>query len=649
MSNVTPFAMLRIVVLLSLAFRCTASDAVGLGPMRLQSALGQPLRASVQVLGADARSLSESCVRSRLTSSDGSEILRPAVALRRPATGETEIFFTSPTSIEEPAVTLLVEIVCAPTLYRDYQLLLDLKDGLPRVLSTGSPESRGNSRRRTQSREPLALPGGDGSASSSGGEAPAKPKRKRKPRVQPAVANLSPGAGEPDNLQVLEEPKVPRERPIGLPGARNVLKLSQEGVSFGAGPKGPSGLKLSDNLTISEQPGISNSEEIVASKARFAAMMRGEDPVLAAQNEVKALQNRLQQAQAQSRVASGSTVPTTPAPSAVPATAPASVPAPVAIPKVVVKPSTPATFSNTPTANKWLIGLAVVLLACIAGVSLLARFTKRKTEKKSNPWWLSSSDSAGRETELVMAARSSVEKKATPVQAARTADEAVAHQEKAVETYVDRFIGKKELETASRERIEPQALEMEPIAEEPKAPIIVAAVAANTQRMESMHDTEFTTPSRASLATFELVSDVMQEAEFWKMLNETQRAIDILENYCTTESAASPVPWLYLADLYRDNDDMDSLEKLGQQFQQVFNGRFEQDADDTGQPRFSLEDYPHVLGRISELWGQEDVLAYLQSLLVNDRDGPREGFHLPVYREILLLIEVALEREKSIA
>jgi hypothetical protein len=36
-------------------------------------------------------------------------------------------------------------------------------------------------------------------------------------------------------------------------------------------------------------------------------------------------------------------------------------------------------------------------------------------------------------------------------------------------------------------------------------------------------------------------------------------------------------------------------------------------------------------------------LPFLESLLVDDRDGKRMGFELPVYRDILLLISVANE------
>jgi len=634
MTKATPFALLRIVVLISMAFRCSVGDAVGLGPMRLQSALGQPLRASVQVLGSDAKTLTETCVRSRLTSSDGSEIARPIIELRRPASGATEIFFTSPNSIEEPAVTLLVEITCAPTLNRDYQLLLDLKDGLPRVLSSDS-ESAVSSRRERAApgKANLASAGGDGSASSLGEEAPAKPRRKRRPRVQPAVANLAPGQGTPDNLQVLEEPTPQSSRPKGLPGARNVLKLSQEDVSFGA-PKGPTGLKLSDNLSIPGQPGLRSSDEIAVAKARFSAMMRGEDPVVAAQNEVRQLQNRLQLAEAQR---------------AAPPEAAPPVPPPVEAAKPSSKPAAATTYSSAPMSGRWFIGLAMLLLASIIGVSLFRRMAKRTAETKSTPWWMTNNDnSTGREEELLQAARSSIEKKAAATP--RTADEAAYHQDQAVENYVERFTSGYKPNSSPSDRVEPRGFEPAPadMMNAPQVATPVAIATANTMQLDSTPDTEMMSPSRASLATFELVSDVMQEAEFWKMLNETQRAIDILENYCNTESAASPVPWLYLADLYRENGDTDHLEQLRQQFQLAFNGRFDPTGDDTPL-RESLEQYPHVIGRVTELWGHEDVLGYLQSLLLNDRDAPREGFHLPVYREILLLIEVALEREKTVA
>src|SRR6476646_3501405 len=99
MSNPKQVAVLRMVLLIALAFRGSASSALGLGPMRLQSALGQPLHASVQVLGPEARTLADSCIRSRLLAPDGTELLRPDAELRR-RNGQTEIALASRAVVE---------------------------------------------------------------------------------------------------------------------------------------------------------------------------------------------------------------------------------------------------------------------------------------------------------------------------------------------------------------------------------------------------------------------------------------------------------------------------------------------------------------------------------------------------------------------
>ena len=149
-----------------------------------------------------------------------------------------------------------------------------------------------------------------------------------------------------------------------------------------------------------------------------------------------------------------------------------------------------------------------------------------------------------------------------------------------------------------------------------------------------------------NLSTFEPVSDVMQEAEFWKMLNETSRAIDILENYCNDENSASPVPWLYLADLYNANGETERYAQLRDRFHQRFNARISESEVPGEGSRCSLEEYPHLMQQISDLWQGSDVLPFLQGLLINNRDDPREGFDLMVYREILLLIDVVRERDR---
>jgi hypothetical protein len=73
----------------------------------------------------------------------------------------------------------------------------------------------------------------------------------------------------------------------------------------------------------------------------------------------------------------------------------------------------------------------------------------------------------------------------------------------------------------------------------------------------------------------------------------------------------------------------------------------EYELDLAAQPARQLEDFEHLMNKICKLWTSNDILPFLESLLIDDRDGKRMGFELPVYRDILLLISVANELERS--
>jgi pilus assembly protein FimV len=61
------------------------------------------------------------------------------------------------------------------------------------------------------------------------------------------------------------------------------------------------------------------------------------------------------------------------------------------------------------------------------------------------------------------------------------------------------------------------------------------------------------------------------------------------------------------------------------------------------EPLRTLDDFPHIVDRIFDLWDSDQILPYLDGLLHDQRDGERQGFDLPVYRNILQLISLASE------
>jgi hypothetical protein len=56
-----------------------------------------------------------------------------------------------------------------------------------------------------------------------------------------------------------------------------------------------------------------------------------------------------------------------------------------------------------------------------------------------------------------------------------------------------------------------------------------------------------------------------------------------------------------------------------------------------------LEDHPHLVKQICDLWGSNLVVPFLESLIFNNRESDREGFDLPVYLDLILLANIAYE------
>ena len=77
-----------------------ASHAVGLGGVRVQSGLGQSLRASIALLGTDVGDVASACIKSKVETVDGVFILTPQIALSH-AAGSATISFSSRLPIKD--------------------------------------------------------------------------------------------------------------------------------------------------------------------------------------------------------------------------------------------------------------------------------------------------------------------------------------------------------------------------------------------------------------------------------------------------------------------------------------------------------------------------------------------------------------------
>lgn len=135
--------------------------------------------------------------------------------------------------------------------------------------------------------------------------------------------------------------------------------------------------------------------------------------------------------------------------------------------------------------------------------------------------------------------------------------------------------------------------------------------------------------------------DLEQQAEFFVVLGQDEAAIDLLVSHLRDTGGASPLPYLKLLEIYRRQGDRAAYERTRDRFNLRFNARAPA-WDAPAHAGRSLEDYPHVMHWLQQVWPRPvDAMAELEAMLFRRDEG--ELFDLPAYRELLLLYAVARE------
>ena len=129
LDTIAPFVPRGLAALLALSVALAGApvQALGLGGVLQQSALGQPLRLVVQVIAAPGEELAADCFRLATTprETDGiPQIAFARVALERTPTG-AQLVIASSRPVNDPVVRVSVQAGCDPIVRRDYTLLMD--------------------------------------------------------------------------------------------------------------------------------------------------------------------------------------------------------------------------------------------------------------------------------------------------------------------------------------------------------------------------------------------------------------------------------------------------------------------------------------------------------------------------------------------
>ncbi len=137
----------------------------------------------------------------------------------------------------------------------------------------------------------------------------------------------------------------------------------------------------------------------------------------------------------------------------------------------------------------------------------------------------------------------------------------------------------------------------------------------------------------------EEISDGLQEAKFWAALQKLDHAIAILEEEIKQAQVHTPASWLYLLDLYGQVGDKEKYQLLRERFHRFFNGKIPAWQEPKPENKPCLADFPHITEKLAHISHTEQAIQYLESLLLDDRDGTREGFAYGVYCDIVQLLD----------
>ncbi|PKO34271.1 MAG: hypothetical protein CVU34_09685 [Betaproteobacteria bacterium HGW-Betaproteobacteria-7] len=140
-------------------------------------------------------------------------------------------------------------------------------------------------------------------------------------------------------------------------------------------------------------------------------------------------------------------------------------------------------------------------------------------------------------------------------------------------------------------------------------------------------------------------NSALELAEIMLSFGRIRGAAETLAMHIEENSPENIQPWTMLLDLYRRSDMRAEYESLATTMRGRFNVRIPS-WDETTTPVSglkSLEDYAHIVWRITNCWGEQECMDYLCELVHDNRAGNRSGFPLEVIEEIALLMRTLEE------
>lgn len=558
------------------------AGAVGMGELVAHSSLGEPLRAEVRIIRDPGETLDAACVK--VVSGAADDV--PWIYAARVRVAGEHLVLTTREPVNHPIAMIGLRIGCGSELRRDFTLLL----APPAIRSVATP----------------TLAPADDMADGAPVQAPQRTRPARQaPSARPAEAAgapAAPRAGTRKAAAAQDRPSAPSAavrshaaapaRPTARP-LPPVLGGEGDRLLIGAGDESrlvP--LRLSTQLANpprnenpkAERPPLSAEQRTVAEiDDRIAAQLELDEKIKRLEEYQAMLKEKVAQLDA-----SGPAPATTPQPASAPVVAAPPAPSPAA----PAPTEAPGFLASLPD---WAAPLAG-LLAVLAGGAALIRL-RRGRAVEGEPAIPTQTDAAG-----------------------------------------SSGFGQEPLSTAVASQVAPTPAHA-------SLPVNAGAEQAPARQDHSDDWVEPTFAPAHPIPFDETVDEhdsALELAEIMMSFGRTQGAAETLADYIRSNPRQAVKPWLKLLEVYHVAGMRAEFEALTRQLNKTFNVKMIgwSDFKVANSSPESIEQMPHLIARLQELWGTQEAQIYIHQILRDNRNGTRQGFPLAVVEELLLMLAV---------
>lgn len=503
-------------------FHLGSASALGLGDLTVRSALGQPLHATISILGATPSTTAD-CFSLSTNQGGLTPLVRAQLSLERTGS-KTLLHIRTPQTLNDPIAQFVLNSDCEARLTREYILLLDPPDRVESAATTTglTADTQIAPTPITADKAPVA-----------------RSTKARKPRPKASTVRVASATSQPATPRITETPATSAPRLV-ISGRHGTAANAALALRFDT--------NLPDLMRVPAAPMTETevSDENTALTRKLAYL----------ETQLASLQQRNADLEARSKAG------------------PTSNPAANAKPK----PSTP-----------WF--WYAVFLSVLAGVGLIAAALLRRNRPRRLPL----SDEPG-----------------------GTSD------------------GDDDMPAL-------------PVAEK-VTPVVNMAAAAAPQKAAAVDRLDMG-PSDFSLIepeSTEVKDDILDQAEVYMAHGHGELAVHLLQEHLRESPSESPIPWLLLLDLLQRDGDMDAYAAASTECRRYFNIKLTgQPTSQEGDAAQGLEAYPLILKELVRVWKLPEAKAFFDELIYDNRGGTRVGFEPSVYRDILMLRDIAEQDQAS--